>query len=110
MKLTIFLDIEEVFRLCQLIPAAAPASKAMGRAIQIRQYWGSADKEVPIECDDDVGRDLLDYAESSCPNAADKIRRAFRLAHLRIDDRDHGLLKAFSLSGSGTRGNKKWTA
>lgn len=100
MKLTIFLDIEEVFRLSQLIPARSPASEAIALAIHMRHYWGSDGKDVAVECDDSDGRDLLGYAESGSPSAAYKIRRAFRLAHLRIEDRDHALLTAFSTSGT----------
>lgn len=96
MKLTIFIDIDEVFRLCQLVPATSPASQAIGRAIRMREYWGSGGREVAVECDDREARDLLGHAQSECPSAVDKIHRAFRLAHVRIDDEDHGLLSAFS--------------
>ena len=97
MKLTIFLDIEEVFRLSQLVPFTSPASKAIARAIHMREYWGSGGPDVAVECDDGEGRDLLGYAEPY-PSAANKIRRAFRLAQVRIDDSDHSLLTAFSKS------------
>ena len=68
----------------------------MGRAIRMRDYWGSDGRDVVVERDDTEARDLLGYAESYCPTAADKIRRPFRLAHLRIDDGHHDLLTAFS--------------
>jgi hypothetical protein len=96
MQVTIFLDIDEVFRFCQLIPARSSASEAIGRAIHTREYWGSVGQDVAVECDDSEARTLLSYAQSHCPSAVDKIRRAFRLAHLRIDDRHHDLLTAFS--------------
>jgi hypothetical protein len=88
MKLTIFLDIDEVFRFRQLVPLTSSTNEAIGRAIRAREYWGSVGRDVVVECDDSQGRDLLDYAHSYCPSAVDKIRRAFRLAHLH-DDYSH---------------------
>jgi hypothetical protein len=102
-QLTIFLDIEEANRFCQVVPATSPASEAIGRAIRMREYWGSVGRDLVVECDDSEARDLLGCAESYCPSAVDKIRRAFRLAHLRIEDGHHDLLTAFSRASGNSR-------
>lgn len=96
MRLTIFLDIDEVYRISQLVPVTSSAGEALGRAIDTRRYWCLGDPDIVVECDDTEGRDLLGYAESYCPSAASKIQRAFRLAHVRIDDDLHDLLTAFA--------------
>jgi hypothetical protein len=103
MQLTIFLDIEEVNRFRQIDPSTSSASEAIERAIRVWEYWGSVGRDVVVECDDSEARDLLSCAESHCPSAVDKIRRAFRLAHLRIDDGHHDLLTAFSRASGNSR-------
>jgi len=87
MQMTIFLDIEEANFLRLVIPDSPPASEAIARAIHTREYWGAEGRDVIVECDDTEGSELFAYAQSYCPSAVDKIRRAFRLAHLRIDSR-----------------------
>jgi hypothetical protein len=98
MQVTVFLDIEEVFRLSQLVPVTSSVSKAIARAIDLRKYWCLGDRDMAVECDDTEARELLGYAESYCSSAVAKIRRAFRLAHIRVDDKHHDLLTAFSRS------------
>ena len=108
MQLTIFLDIDEVFRFSQLLPVKSSTSAAIGRAIRAREYWGSVGRDVVVECDDSEGRDLLGYAESSCPSATDKIQQAFRLAHLRTHDDPHSSLTAFAgASATGKSADRK---
>ena len=85
MQLTIFLDIEEAYSFCQLIPATSAASEAILRAIHMREYWGSVGRDVIVQCGDTEARELLGYAHSYCPTVADKILRAFQLEHLHID-------------------------
>jgi hypothetical protein len=86
MQLTIFLDITEADSLRRMYHAASSARKAVERAIQARDYWGSIGRDVIVECDDRDARELASYARSHCPSAVDKIRSAFRLAHLRRDE------------------------
>jgi hypothetical protein len=108
MQLTIFLDIDEVFRFSQLVPVTSSTSAAIGRAIRTREYWGSVGRDVVVECNDSEGRDLLGYAESYCPSATDKIQRAFRLAHLRTHDDHHSSPPAFSeTSATGKSADRK---
>jgi hypothetical protein len=108
MRLTIFLDIDEVFRFSQLLPVKSSTSAAIGRAIRSREYWGSVGRDVVVECDDSEGRDLLGYAESNCPSAMDKIQRAFRLAHLRTHDDHHSSPTAFAkASATGKSADRK---
>jgi hypothetical protein len=87
MQMTIFLDVEEANFLRDMIPQSSPGHAAIARAIQTRDYWGAEGCDAILDCDDDEGLELLAYAESYCDSAADKIRRSFRLAHLRV--RDH---------------------
>ena len=84
MQMTIFLDVEEAHFLRDMIPGSSAGSAAIVRAIHNRDYWGSEGRDVIVNCDDDEGLELLAYAESYCDSAADKIRRSFRLAHLRV--------------------------
>ena len=108
MQLTIFLDIDEVFRFSQLLPVKSSTSEAIGRAIRAREYWGSVGPDVVVECDDSDGRDLLGYAESDCPSATDKIQQAFRLAHIRTHDDHHSSHPAFSVaSATGKTADRK---
>ena len=86
MQMTIFLDVEEANFLRDMIPESSPARAAIVRAIHTRDYWGAEGRDVVVDCDDDEGLELLAYAESYCDSAADKIRRSFRLAHLRVRD------------------------
>jgi hypothetical protein len=77
MKLTICLDIDEIFRVSQIVPVRSSAGGALGRAIYMcGSHWSSGNRDIVVECDDTEARDLLCYAESSCPSAADKIRQA----------------------------------
>jgi len=85
MQMTIFLDIEEANFLRLIIPDSTSASEAIARAIHTREYWGAEGRDVIVECDDTEGSELFAFAQSYCPSAVDKIRRAFRIAHLRID-------------------------
>jgi hypothetical protein len=87
--------MDEVFRLSQVAPVRSAAGATLGRAIYMRNYWGTDDHDVTVECEDAEARELLGYAESSCPSAVSKVRRAFRLARIRIDDDDHNLLAAY---------------
>jgi len=108
MQLTIFLDIDEVFRFSQLVPVTASASAAIGRGIRAREYWGSVGRDVVVECDDSEGHDLLGYAESYCPSATDKIQQAFRLAHIRTHDDHHSSPTAFAgASATGKSADRK---
>lgn len=83
MQLIIFLDIVEADTLRQLNHAPSSAKQAVERALQTRRYWGSRGRDVIVECDDKEARELASYAHSHCPSAVQKIRTAFRLAHLR---------------------------
>lgn len=82
-QLIIFLDIVEADSLRRLDHAASSAKQAVERAIQMRDYWGSLGRDVIVECDAKAARELASYAHSHCPSAVQKIRTAFRLAHLR---------------------------
>lgn len=86
MQMTIFLDVEEANFLRDMIPQSSRGGEVIVRAIHTRDYWGAEGHDVIVDCDDDEGLELLAYAESYCDSAADKIRRSFRLAHLRIRD------------------------
>ncbi len=83
MQLTIFLDIVEADSLRRLDHAKSSAKQAIERAIKTRDYWGAIGRDVIVECDDKAARELASYAHSRCPSAVQKIRAAFRLAHLR---------------------------
>lgn len=83
MHMTIFLDIDEANFLTELMPPVGRASKTIARAMQAREYWGWAGRNVIIQCDDADGLDLLEHAESLCPTAADKIRWALQIANQR---------------------------
>ena len=85
MQMTIFLDIEEANFLRLVIPDTSSGSGAIARALHTREYWGADGRDVIVQCDDSEGSELFGHAKSYCPSAVDKIRRAFRLAHLRID-------------------------
>jgi hypothetical protein len=85
MQMTIFLDIEEANFLRLIIPDASGASEAITQALRNREYWGAEGRDVIIECDDIEGNELYAYAQSYCPSAIEKIRRAFRLAHLPLE-------------------------
>jgi hypothetical protein len=87
MQMTIFLDVEEANFLRDMIPQSSRGRAAIVRAIHTGDYWGAEGRDVIVDCDDDEGLELLAYAESYCDSAAGKIRRSFRLAHLRV--RDH---------------------
>lgn len=82
MQLTIFLDIVEADSLRRLDHATSSAKQAVERAIR-RDYWGSLGRDVIVECDAKAARELASYAHSHCPSAVQKIRSAFRLAHIR---------------------------
>jgi len=86
MELTIFLDPQEANHLRKVLPAKSLGSEAIAKALHTRDYWGPISRDVPIECDECQGRELLYQAQSFCPSAVEKIRRAFRLAHLWLDD------------------------
>ena len=89
MQITIFLDTEEADYFCKIIPASSGGAEAIKRAIRTREYWGPDGRNVIVVCEDSEGAELFRYAQSYCPSAVEKIRRAFRLAHLRIDGEDH---------------------
>ena len=88
MQITIFLDTEEADYFCKIVPAASAAADAIKRAIRTREYWGHDGKDLVVVCDDTEGAELLRYAQWYCVSAIEKIRRAFRLAHLRMDGED----------------------
>ena len=81
MQMRIFLDIQDVRFLSEMIPATARARGVLARATRAREYWGMNGPDVVIECDDMDGLDLLEYAELYCPDAAANIRQALRLAN-----------------------------
>ena len=83
MQMTIFLDLDEARFLNELMPPACQATRAITRAMQAREYWGFAGRNVIIQCDDSDGLDLLKHAEALCPTAADKIRSALQIANQR---------------------------
>ncbi len=83
MQLTIFLDLVEADSLRRVEPPAFSAKEAVERAIQTRDYWGALGRNVIVECDATTARVLARYAHCHCPSALQKIRTAFRLAHLR---------------------------
>ena len=85
MQLTIFLDEEDAKFLNLMIPASSPAGEAIARAFHTRDYWGPESRDVIVDCDDTEAMELLAYAQSYCASAGSKIRRAFRLAHLRLE-------------------------
>ena len=89
MQITIFLDTEEADYFCKIIPAASAGTEAIQGALRTRESWGSDGRDVIVVCEDSEGAELFRYAQSYCPSAVEKIRRAFRLAHLRIDGEDH---------------------
>lgn len=89
MEITIFLDTEEADYFCKIVPASSAGAEAIKRAIRTREYWGADGADIVVICDDTAGAELLGYAQSYCPSAIEKIRRAFRLAHLRIDGEHH---------------------
>lgn len=97
MEITIFLDTEEANHFCKILPIASAGNKAILRAMRARDYWGPDGRDVIVVCDDAEGAELLRYAQSDCPGAVEKIRRAFRVAHLRIDG-DHHHRRTRSLS------------
>ena len=86
MELTIFLDTEEANHFRKVLSDKSLGSEAIEHAFRTRDYWGSISRDVPVECDERQGRELLHQAESFCPSAVEKIRRAFRLAHLWLND------------------------
>jgi hypothetical protein len=86
MEITIFLDVEEANFLRLMIPAASPASDAISRAFNARNYWSAEGRDVIVNCDYEEANELLRYAQSCCDSATDSIRRGFRLAHLRATE------------------------
>ena len=77
MQLKIFLHMKDIDRLATGVHANPIVSDLINRALRLRQFAGANGPNIAILCDENEGRELLDYAQVQCPECVEKIRSAF---------------------------------
>jgi len=78
-QLTVFLHMKDIDRLATGVQVSPTVSDLINRALRLRQFAGGSGPNIAILCDENEGRELLDYARVQCPECVEKIRSAFLL-------------------------------
>jgi hypothetical protein len=78
-RIKISLRLEDVDRLGAGVHASRAVNDVIMRGLRLRQFAGVDGSKVPIWCDAEEGRELLDYARAQCPECVDVLRSALSL-------------------------------